>query len=139
MAEIGELIAARKLPQLEGVNDETNEENGLRIAVDLKSGADSVAVMAYLFKHTSLEQNFGYNATCLVPADRGSTVPRVLNLKELLQHFLDFRYETVRRRLEYQLAQLRKRIHILEGFAIVFDGLDRAENHPCERREEGCC
>jgi DNA gyrase subunit A len=50
----------------------------------------------------------------------------VLDLKQLLQHFLDFRYETVRRRLEYQLAQLRKRIHILEGFAIVFDGLDRA-------------
>lgn len=126
MAEIGELIAARKLPQLEGVNDETNEENGLRIAIDLKSGADPAAVMAYLFKHTSLEQNFGYNATCLVPADRGLTVPRVLDLKQLLQHFLDFRHETVRRRLEYQLAQLRKRIHILEGFAIVFDALDRA-------------
>ena len=126
MAEIGELIAARKLPQLEGVNDETNEENGLRIAIDLKSGADADAVIAYLFKHTALEQNFGYNATCLVPADSGSTVPRVLSLQELLQHFLDFRYETVRRRLEYQLAQLRKRIHILEGFAIVFDGLDRA-------------
>ena len=126
MAEIGELIAARKLPQLESVNDETNEENGLRIAIELKSGADANAVMAYLFKHTSLEQNFGYNATCLIPADRGLTVPRVLNLKDLLQHFLDFRYETVRRRIEYQLAILRKRIHILEGFAIVFDGLDKA-------------
>ena len=126
MAEIGELIAARKLPQLEMVNDETNEENGLRIAIDLKSGADAQVVMAYLFKHTSLEQNFGYNATCLIPAEGGLTVPRVLSLKDLLQHFLDFRYETVRRRIEYQLAQLRKRIHILEGFAIVFDGLDKA-------------
>ncbi len=126
MAEIGELIAARKLPQLEAVNDETNEENGLRIAIDLKSTADPEAVMAYLFKHTTLEQNFGYNATCLVPSDHGSTVPRVLSLQSLLQYFLDFRYETVRRRLEYQLAQLLKRIHILEGFAIVFDGLDRA-------------
>ncbi len=66
MSEIGELIAARKLPQLESVNDETNEENGLRIAIDLKSSADAEAVMAYLYKHTSLEQNFGYNATCLV-------------------------------------------------------------------------
>ncbi len=126
MAEIGELIAARKLPQLESVNDETNEENGLRIAVELKPGADAEAVIAYLYKHTSLEQNFGYNATCLIPADRGLTVPRVLSLKELLQYFLDFRHETVRRRLEFQLALLRRRIHILEGFAIVFDGLDRA-------------
>ncbi len=126
MAEIGELIAARKLPQLEGVNDETNEENGLRIAIDLKPGADAEAVMAYLYKHTSLEQNFGYNATCLIPSDHGQTVPRVLNLKDMLQHFLDFRHITVRRRLEYQLEQLRKRIHILEGFAIIFDGLERA-------------
>jgi len=126
MAEIGELIAARKLPQLESVNDETNEENGLRIAVELKPGANAEAVIAYLYKHTSLEQNFGYNATCLIPADRGLTVPRVLSLKELLQYFLDFRHETVRRRLEFQLALLRRRIHILEGFAIVFDGLDRA-------------
>lgn len=126
MAEIGELVAARKLPQLEGVNDETNEENGLRIAIDLKPGADAEAVMAYLYKHTCLEQNFGYNATCLIPGDHGQTVPRVLNLKDMLQHFLDFRHITVRRRLEYQLEQLRKRIHILEGFAIIFDGLERA-------------
>src|SRR5690606_30748020 len=73
-----------------------------------------------------LEQNFGYNATCLIPADHGLTVPRVLSLNEMLQYFLDFRYEAVRRWLEFQLAQLRRRIHILEGFAIVFDGLDRA-------------
>jgi DNA gyrase subunit A len=126
MTEIGDLVEARKLPQLVSVNDETNEENGLRIAIELKSGADVEAVMAYLFRHTSLEQNFSYNATCLVPDDRGHLVPRVLNLKEQLRCFLDFRYDTVRRRLEYQLEQLRRRIHILEGFEIVFNGLDRA-------------
>ena len=126
MTEIGELIEARKIPQLANVIDETNEENGLRIVLEMKSGADAEAVMAYLFRHTSLEQNFSYNATALVPDEHGATVPRVLSLKELLQHFLDFRYETVRRRLEYQLEQLRRRIHILEGFAIVFNGLDRA-------------
>lgn len=126
MTEIGDLVEARKLPQLVSVNDETNEENGLRIAIELKPGADTEAVMAYLFRHTSLEQNFSYNATCLVPAESGGLIPRVLSLKELLQHFLDFRYETVRRRLEYQLEQLRRRIHILEGFEIIFDGLDRA-------------
>lgn len=107
------------------MNDETNEENGLRIAIELKSGADAEAVMAYLYKHTSLEQNFSYNATCLVPAENGQTMPRVLSLKELLQYFLDFRFQTVERRLQYQLEQLRRRIHILEGFAIIFDGLDR--------------
>lgn len=124
--EIGDLIEARKLPQLTNVVDETNEENGLRIVLDVKSSADAEIVMAYLYRHTSLEQNFSYNATALVPGDHGSVVPQVLSLTELLQHFLDFRYETVRRRLEFQLEQLRKRIHILNGFEIIFNGLDLA-------------
>lgn len=126
LTEIGNLIEDRKIPQLAHVNDETNEENGLRIVLEIKPGADPDAVMAYLYRHTSLEQNFSYNATALVPDERGNLIPDVLDLKSLLQHFLDFRYETVRRRLEYQLAQLRKRIHILEGFEIIFDGLDLA-------------
>ncbi|MEZ6063777.1 MAG: DNA topoisomerase (ATP-hydrolyzing) [Planctomycetaceae bacterium] len=126
ITEIGELIEGRRIPQLLSVNDETNEENGLRIVLEIKAGADPEAVVAYLYKHTSLESNFGYNATALVPDEHGTLVPRVLSLKDLLQHFLDFRFETVRRRLEFQLEQLRKRIHILEGFAIIFDGLDLA-------------
>ena len=82
--------------------------------------------MAYLYKHTSLEQNFSLNLTCLVPDDQGMPVPVVLSLTEMLRYFLDFRLETVRRRFEYQLSQLEHRIHILEGTAIVFDGLDKA-------------
>lgn len=126
MTEFGELVESRKLPQLVAVNDETNQENGLRIVLDLKPGSDADAVMAYLYRHTALEMNFSYNATCLVPDEHGALVPRVLGLRDLLRQFLDFRFETVRRRLEFQLAQLRRRIHILEGFEIVFDGLDRA-------------
>jgi len=126
LSEIGELIASRKIPQLLEGNDETNEENGLRVVLELKSGADPEAVMAYLFRHTALEHNFSYNATALLPDSHGGTVPRVLSLRELLQYFLDFRMETVRRRLEYQLKQLRRRIHILEGFKVIFDGLDVA-------------
>jgi len=124
--DIGELIVSRKIPQLLEGNDETNDENGLRIVLEIKSGADPEAVMAYLYRHTALEQNFSYNATALVPDSHGSTIPRVLSLKELLRHFLDFRMITVRHRLEFQLEQLRRRIHILEGFEIIFDGLDLA-------------
>lgn len=125
-AEIGNVIASRKLPQLVEVNDETDDRQGLRIVLELKSGADPEAVMAYLYKHTSLEQNFSYNATCLVPDESGLLVPRRVSLVEMLRHFLDFRQETVRRRFQYQLLQLEKRIHILEGLCIIFDGLDRA-------------
>lgn len=125
-SEIGNIIANRKLPLLEEVNDETDDRNGLRIVLELKSGADPDAVIAYLYKNTSLEQNFSYNATCLVPDDSGMLVPARATLVDILQHFLVFRQETVRKRFQYQLAQLEKRIHILEGFCIIFNGLDKA-------------
>lgn len=125
-AEIGDLIASRKLPQLLDVNDETDEKHGLRVVLDIKSGSDPEAVMAFLFKHTSLEQNFSYNSTCLVPDKSGGLVPARATLVEMLQHFLVFRQATVRRRFEYKLAQLERRIHILEGFIVVFNGLDKA-------------
>ncbi|MFQ5731219.1 MAG: DNA topoisomerase (ATP-hydrolyzing) subunit A [Planctomycetaceae bacterium] len=123
---VGQFVESRKLPQLVGVGDETNDVNGLRIILELKPGADADAVMAYLYKHTSLEQNFALNTTCLVPDEHGGLVPARLGLTEMLRHFLDFRFKTVRKRFEYQLEQLERRIHILEGMAILFDGLDRA-------------
>jgi len=126
VAEIGGVVASRKLPQLVDANDETDEKNGLRVVLELKPGADAEAVIAYLYKHTSLEQNFSYNATALAPDASGILAPARMNLIEILQHFLDFRQQTVRRRFQYQLAQLEKRIHILEGFVIVFNGLDKA-------------
>src|SRR5262245_4736057 len=126
LAAIGELVASRKLPQLVEVSDHSDETHGLRVVLKLKSGDDAEAVMAYLYKHTALEQNFAYNSTALVPDEHGTPVPRRLNLAEMLLCFLDFRFDTVRRRFEYLLAQLKRRIHILQGFKIVFDGLDRA-------------
>jgi DNA gyrase subunit A len=126
LAAIGEIVASKKLPQLVDVSDHSDQANGLRIILKLKNADDAEAVMAYLYKHTALEQNFAYNSTALVPDEHGALVPRRLNLAEMLLCFLDFRFDTVRRRFEYQLAQLKRRIHILQGFKIVFDGLDRA-------------
>ena len=125
---IGGLIEQRKIPQLTGVTNESNDKEGMRITLDLKPGADPALAMAYLYKHTELQKNVSYNLTCLVPADDGHTmVPRDgLSLKDLLRYFLDFRLATVRRRFEYQLRVLRRRIHILEGFAKIFDALDKA-------------
>ena len=69
--------------------------------------------------------NFSYNLTCLVPTENPEVgAPARLGLKEILWHFLHFRLEVVTRRLENELAALEKRIHILEGFALVFDALD---------------
>jgi DNA gyrase subunit A len=124
--QIGEIISSRKLPQLTDLTNETNDKEGLRIALDMKPDADPNVVMAYLYKNTELQSNFAVNMTCLVPDEDGTVQPRRLGLKEILRQFLDFRYATVRRRFEYELEQLRKRIHILEGFQIIFNALDRA-------------
>jgi DNA gyrase subunit A len=123
---IGDIINGRKLPQLIGVADECDEKHALRVVLELKPGSDPEAVMAYLYKHTALEQNFAINTTCLVPDEHGALVPARISLKDLLRHFLDFRFKSVTRRFEYQLRQLERRIHILEGFAIVFKGLEQA-------------
>ncbi|WP_437223489.1 DNA gyrase/topoisomerase IV subunit A [Planctomicrobium sp. SH661] len=123
---LGDIRDSRRLPQLLDVTDESDGEFGLRIVLHIKPGSDPNTVMSYLYKHTRLEDNFSYNATCLVPGDHGVLVPRRCSLVEILRHFLDFRLVTVRKRFEFQLAQLEKRIHILRGFAIIFDGLDKA-------------
>jgi DNA gyrase subunit A len=124
--DIGAIIEARSIPQLIGQTNETNEKDGLRIALDVKPGTDPEVVMVYLYKHTALQQNFAFNMTCLIPAGDGTIKPEQLGLKAILQHFLDFRLATVRKRFEYELAQLKRRIHILDGFRIVFNELDKA-------------
>lgn len=125
---IGAIIEDRKLPQLTGQSNESNDKEGLRLVLEIKAGTDPNLVMAYLYKHTELQKTYSYNMTALVPNDDGSRmVPKDgLSLKDLLQHFLDFRFVTVKNRFEYQLRQLRRRIHILEGFAIIFNALDQA-------------
>jgi DNA gyrase subunit A len=127
---IGDIIASRKLPQLLNLVNESNEKEGLRIVLEIKPGTDPNLVMAYLYRHTALQDNFAYNMTCLVPVPeeegKERTRPERLGLKAILRHFLDFRLATVRRRFEYELEQLRQRLHILEGFRIIFNALDKA-------------
>jgi DNA gyrase subunit A len=123
---IGELIATKKLPQLTNLANESNEKEGIRVVLEMKSGCDPQVVMAYLYKHTALQENFAFNMTCLVPGPDGQPQPERLGLKEMLRYFLDFRFDTVRRRFEYELEQLRARIHILQGFRIIFNALDKA-------------
>src|SRR5262249_27981182 len=76
--DIGAIIEARKLPQLLGLTNESNEKEGLRIALEIKSDTDPNLVMAYLYKHTQLQDSFSYNLTCLVPTEDGATRPEKL-------------------------------------------------------------
>ena len=120
---IGEIVLSRKLPQVVDVKDISTDD--VRIALTLKSDADEKMVMAYLYKHTPLQTTVPVNLTCLVPTENPEVGrPERLALKEILWHFLHFRLDVVTGRLEHELAALKKRIHILEGFETVFDALD---------------
>jgi len=118
--KIAEIIIAKKLPPLIDVRDESDEN--MRVVLELKSGASTEKIMAYLLRHTELENNFQLNFNCLKPTGE----PARLSLKEICQNFLDFRKEVVTRRLEYELAILIKRLHILDGFVAIFSQLDKA-------------
>ena len=120
---LAEIVLARKFAPLLDIKDESTDD--VRVALELTPDADERMVMAYLFKHTPLQTNFAVNMTCLVPTEQEDIGrPERLDLRQILWHFLHFRLEVVTRRLEDQLAALERRIHILDGFAKVFDALD---------------
>ncbi len=119
MEEIGQVVMDGKVPQLQDVRDESTTD--VRIVLECQKGADPEAVMAYLYKNTSLQSIFHVNMTCLTP--RG---PERVSLRTALLDFLDFRHEVTVRRLRHEVRLLAERIHILEGFVRVFDGLDEA-------------
>ncbi|MEE9211092.1 MAG: DNA topoisomerase IV subunit A [Phycisphaeraceae bacterium] len=121
---IAEVVLSRKMPLLLDVKDLSTDD--VRIALELKAGGDEQKVLAYLFKHTPLQISYNVNLTCLIPTLNPEVGrPQRCDLREVLQHFLNFRLEVVTRRLEHELDQLAKRIHILEGFVAVFDALDQ--------------
>ena len=119
---ISDLVFNGKMPLIQSVTDLSTDD--ICIELELKKDADENKVLAFLYKHTQLQTNFNVNITCLVPTESDVGQPARLGLKPILMHFLQFRLEVVTRRLENELRDLDRRIHILEGFVIVFDALD---------------
>ncbi len=120
---IAEIVMGSKMPLIEDVRDLSTED--IRIDLPLRKDADEAKVLAYLYKNTPLQTNFNVNLTCLVPTENPEVGrPERLGLKEILWHFLHFRLEVVTARLEHELGVLLRRMHILEGFVLIFDALD---------------
>ena len=111
---------ARKVPQLVDVRDESTDL--VRIVLEVASGADPEKALAYLFKHTPLQQNFNVNLTALVPTGNPlASRPAQLSLREMLQHFIDFRIQVTRAKLNFERNKLAERVHLLEGLAAIVD------------------
>src|SRR5688572_19259338 len=116
--KIAELVHEKRLDGISDIRDESNRE-GMRLVVELKRDAVAQVVLNKLFKLTPMQVSFGIINIAIV---RGQ--PRVLNLKEMLEHFIEFRKEVVRRRTEFDLRKAQARAHILEGLNKAIDALD---------------
>jgi len=125
ITDIADHIRQGKVPQLVDIRDESTDD--IRIVLDLKKDANADAAMAYLYKRTKLQTRFNVNLTALCPTDDPQVQrPRKLDIREILEYFLEFRYGVTRRRLEFDLDALERRIHLLRGFAIIFGDIDEA-------------
>ena len=129
-----DLVNDKKIEGISDIRDESGRQ-GMRIVYDLKRDANPHVVLNLLFRYTQLQTSYGINNIALVNGK-----PQVLNLKDLIRHFVDFRHEVIVRRTQYDLKQAEKRLHILEGLLIAIDNLDevikliRASANPEEAR-----
>jgi len=121
MEQIAQQMRAKKLPMVEDLRDESDHENPTRLVIVPRSNrVDAERLMSHLFASTDLERSYRVNLNMIGLNGR----PQVKGLRELLSEWLEFRYETVRRRLEFRLAKVRERLHLLEGLLIAFLNID---------------
>ncbi len=130
-----ELVNEKKIEGISSIRDESNRE-GIRVVYEIKREANAAIVLNNLFKYTSLQTSFSVNNIALVHGR-----PMMLNLRDLIHHFVEHRHEVVVRRTKFELAEAQKRAHILEGLLIALDHLDevirliRSSNTPDDARE----
>jgi len=115
---IAELAAEKKLEGISGINDESDKD-GMRIVIELKRDAIPNVVLNQLYKHTQMQTTFGVIMLALA-----NGAPKIMNLKELLQHYIDHRHNVITRRTQFDLDAAQAREHILDGLKIAVDNID---------------
>ncbi|MBI1723724.1 MAG: DNA gyrase subunit A [Gemmatimonadetes bacterium] len=116
--QIAELAREKKIEGISDLRDESDRE-GMRVVIELKRDATPLVVLNNLFKHTQMQTTFGAIMLALVDGQ-----PKVMNLRELIQHFVEHRHEVITRRTQFDLDQAEAREHILEGLKICVDNID---------------
>jgi DNA gyrase subunit A len=116
--KIAELVKEGKVEGISTIRDESDRD-GMRMVIEIKRDGSPEVVLNNLYKHTSMQTTFGAIMLALVDGR-----PKVLTLREMMQHFLEFRHEVVVRRTRFELAEAEKRAHILEGYIIALDNID---------------
>ncbi len=116
--KIVELVKAGKIDGIANIRDESDRD-GMRIVIETKRDGNPEVVLNNLYKHTQMQVTFGAIMLALVDGR-----PKVLSLREMMRHFLDFRHDVVVRRTKFELAEAERRAHILEGYIIALDNID---------------
>ncbi|MFG3282425.1 DNA topoisomerase (ATP-hydrolyzing) subunit A [Streptomyces sp. NPDC048111] len=119
ISKIKDLVGAKKLQGIADVKDLTDRSHGLRLVIEIKNGFVPEAVLEQLYKLTPMEESFGINNVALVDGQ-----PLTLGLKELLEVYLDHRFDVVRRRSEFRRTKRRDRLHLVEGLLVALVDID---------------
>ncbi|RKT07353.1 DNA topoisomerase IV subunit A [Streptomyces sp. 3211.6] len=119
IAKIKDLVGSKKLQGIADVKDLTDRAHGLRLVIEIKNGFHPEAVLEQLYKLTPMEESFGINNVALVDGQ-----PLTMGLKELLEVYLDHRFEVVRRRSEFRRGKRRDRLHLVEGLLVALLDID---------------
>ncbi len=115
---IADLVRDKKVQGISDLRDESDRE-GMRMVIDLKSGANSDVVLNQLFTHSRMQETFGINLLALV-----SNQPRLLSLKDIIQQYIEYRRSIVRKRTQFDLTQAENKAHLLEGLIVALDHID---------------
>src|SRR5438132_7450022 len=118
--KIAQLYREGRVKDVANLKDESSGRGGMRLVIDLRRGANPHVVLNQLYKHTQLQESFGVNMLALVDG----VLPRTLNLKEVLQHYLNHQVDVVTRRTRFELRQAEERDHIVQGLLIELEQID---------------
>ncbi|MNW31530.1 DNA gyrase subunit A [compost metagenome] len=116
--KIAELVRDKRIEGITDLRDES-DRNGMRIVIELRRDVNPNVVLNNLFKHTAMQSTFGINMLAIVNKE-----PKILNIRDVLYHYLQHQIEVIRRRTEYDLKKAEARAHILEGLRVALDHLD---------------
>ena len=133
--KIADLVRDKKIVGITDLRDESDKD-GIRVVIETKRDAVPEVILNQLYKHTQLQDTFGIILLALVKG-----VPKIMPLKEILNHFIDFRHEVVVKRTQFELKEAEARAHLLEGLKIALDNIDevikiiRGSKNPAQAKE----
>ncbi len=126
--KIANLVNNKRIEGISEIRDESDLKKGINIVIDIKRDANASVILNQLYKHTQLEDTFGAIMLALVQDKNNKATPKELNLKQILEEYLKFQKEVIRRRTNFDLKKAQARAHILEGLLIALDNIDEVIN-----------